>query len=67
LVISVEKTGDVRDYENFLREREGQSVTFYTKTKPPFEVYGKRIRARVEYKGDERGGLFWIKHLEILE
>jgi hypothetical protein len=67
LVICVEETQDVEDYENFLRDKPGQSVTFYTKTKPPFEVYGKRIKALVEYRGDERGGLFWIKQIEVLE
>ncbi len=66
LVIYMEEVEDVKDYPNFLRGKEGQSITFYSKKKQPSELYGKRIKALVEYKGDERGSRFWIKHIEII-
>jgi len=67
LIISVEDVMDVEDYPNFLRGKKGESVIFYSKFKQPPEIFGKRIKAVVEYKGDERGGLFWIKALEVIK
>ena len=67
LVIYVEEVQDVKDYPNFLRGKEGQPITFYSKAKKSSELYGKRIKALVEYKGDERGGRLWIKHIEIIK
>lgn len=67
LVIYVEEVEDVEDYPNFLRGKEGQSIPFYSKPKQPSELYGKRIKALVEYRGDERDGRFWIKHIETIE
>ncbi|MEK7846747.1 MAG: hypothetical protein AAB257_07280 [Nitrospinota bacterium] len=67
IVISVEEVMDVEDYPNFLRDKKGESVIFYSKFKQPPEIFGKRIKAVVEYKGDERGGLFWIKALEVIK
>ncbi|MBT9169064.1 MAG: hypothetical protein DDT19_02416 [Syntrophomonadaceae bacterium] len=66
LTISVESTKDVGDFPNFLKGKEGQNQTFYTKEKPSSELFGKRIRAQAEYIGDERKGRFWIKSIEIL-
>lgn len=67
VLISVEEAGDVKGYPNFLRGKEGQVLAFYSKEKQPVELFGKRIRAFVEYKGDERGGHFWLKQIEIME
>lgn len=67
LVISVDEVTDVEGYPNFLKGKEGQSVTFYSKEKQTSELFGKKVKALVEYKGDERGGLFWIKHIEIIK
>jgi hypothetical protein len=67
LVISVEEVEDVKGYPNFLKGKEGQSVTLYSKEKQPLELFGEKIKALVEYVGDERGGLFWIKHIEIIK
>jgi len=67
LVISLKEVLDVDNYPNFLRGKKGESVIFYSKFKQPPEIFGKRIRAVVEFKGDERGGLFWIKSLEVIK
>jgi len=66
MVISVEEVEDVKGYPNFLKGKEGQSLSFFTKEKISMELFGKHIKAEVEYKGDERGGKFWIKHIEVM-
>lgn len=67
VIISVGEVEDVKDYPNFLKSKEGQSVTFYSKEKLPSELFGKKIKALAVYIGDERGGIFWIKHIEIIK
>ena len=68
LTIMVEASEDIEDFTNFLKGKEGQILTFFTKADPTIEVYGKRIKARVSYSGDERGGSFWIhKNIEIIK
>ncbi len=66
LVISIEKVENVKG-PNFLKDKEGQFVTLYTKEEISSDFYGKKIKAKIEYKGDERGGLFWIKQIEIVK
>ncbi len=67
LTISIEETEDIKNYPNFLRDKEGQSITFYSKEKQPLELYGRKIKAIIEYKGDEKGGRFWIKQIKIAD
>lgn len=68
LTILVEASDDVEDVANFLKGKEGQTLTFFTKVDPSVEVYGKKIKAPVTYSGDERGGSFWIQNnIEILK
>jgi len=67
LVISIAKVEDVKNYPNFLKDKEGRSLTFYLKEKPVEELFEKKIKAIVDYKGDERGGILWIKHIEIVK
>lgn len=66
LVISVEKVEDIKG-PNFLKGKEGQLVTLYSKEGLSSKFYGEKIKAIVEYRGDERGGLFWIKRIEIIK
>ncbi|HHT9111861.1 MAG: hypothetical protein HZA47_09380 [Planctomycetes bacterium] len=66
LVISIEKVENVKG-PNFLKDKEGQFVTLYTKEEISSDFYGKKIKAKIEYTGDERGGLFWIKQIEIVK
>lgn len=66
LVISVSDVEDIKG-PNFLKGKEGQLVTLYSKEELSSKFYGEKIKAIVEYKGDERGGLFWIKRVEIIK
>lgn len=67
LLISVEETEDVERYPNLLKGKKGQVLTFFTKENLSLEVFGKRIKARVKYMGDEKGGRFWINSIEIIK
>jgi hypothetical protein len=67
LVISVSTVEDVKNSPNFLRGKEGQSIIFYSKEKQSSDLFGKEVKAVAEYKGDERGGLFWIKKIEVVK
>jgi hypothetical protein len=68
LTIMVEASEDINDFVNFLKGKEGQVLTFFTKINPSVDVYGKKIKAEVTYSGDERGGKFWIhKNIEVLK
>ena len=67
LAISVRTIEDIKDYPNFLRGKEGQSIIFYSKENQSSELFGKEVKAVVEYRGDERGGLFWIKNIEVVK
>lgn len=67
LTIFIDKAEDVEGHPNFLKGKEGQTIPFFTKEKPNLEIYGERVKAIIEYKGDERGGLFWIKDIEIVK
>lgn len=66
LVVSVESVEGVKG-PNFLKGKEGQLVTLYSKEKQPVELFGKKAKITLEYRGDERGGLFWIKRIEVIE
>ena len=66
LVISVSIVEDIKG-PNFLKGKEGQLVILYSKEELSSKYYGEKIKAIVEYKGDERGGLFWIKQIEIIK
>ena len=65
LIIVVEKVEVVRG-ANFLKNKENKPVTLFYKEKLHEEFANKKVKANVQYKGDERGGLFWIKKIEII-
>jgi hypothetical protein len=58
-------TGKSRgDAPNFLEGKEGRKIYFWSRNRIDPELFGKKIRAVVEYRGDERGGKFFIKKIE---
>jgi hypothetical protein len=64
LTIFVEASEEVKGLPNFIKNKEGRTVDVYSKEKLSSELFGQRIKAVVEYLGDERGGFFWIRHIE---
>ncbi len=66
LTIYIESSENIGNKPDFFSGREGQDIRFYTKEKLSPEIFGKKIKAKVRYKGDERGGMFWIRNIEII-
>jgi hypothetical protein len=66
LVISIEEVKEAKGYPNFLADKQGQSISFHSKEKLSPELIQQKVKALVEYTGDERGGLYWIKNIETI-
>ena len=66
LLIHVISSEDVGKMANFVKGEEGKDMVFYTKDPLLSGIVKKGIKARVSYRGDERGGLWWIHEMEIL-
>jgi len=66
LLIHVISSEDVCEMANFVKGKEGENMVFYTKEPLPSGIVKKGIKARVSYRGDERGGLWWMHEMEIL-
>lgn len=67
LTIHLESSEDIVGMPNLLKGKEGDDITFYTKERLSSDIFGKKVRAEVSYRGDERGGRWWIRRIEILE
>ncbi len=67
IVVKVEKVKDRDDLPNFLKGKTGQELTFWSFNRPDPGICGKKVKAVVEYRGDERGGRFWLKRLKIMQ
>lgn len=67
LTIQIESSEDVGEMPNFLKGEQGKDIDFYTKKPLPLDILRKRIRAKVSYRGDERGGRWWVDKIEILD
>ncbi|NOY39793.1 MAG: hypothetical protein GXO95_06120, partial [Nitrospirae bacterium] len=65
ITIYIETTKSAGNGPDFLRDKIGKDVPFYTKEKLPPQLFGRKVRARVQFRGDERGGLFWVRDIEM--
>jgi hypothetical protein len=61
LIVAIEEVNAVNSFSNFLKGPKRQSIILYSKEKQPEDITGRKITAVIEYAGDERGGLWWIK------
>ncbi len=50
---------------NRLKDKIGRDIPFYSKRPLSPELFGRMVRVRVSYRGDERGGKFWIKNITL--
>jgi hypothetical protein len=66
IVMKVDAVEDRGDAPNFLKGKEGRVMTFWSMGRPAPGLVGKKVKAIVEYRGDERGGKFWIRKIEII-
>jgi hypothetical protein len=62
LIVRLEETKEIKGYPNILKGREGDSITVFSKTGPPFYKSGMKITAVAEYRGNRLNRLFWIKN-----
>ena len=67
IVVKVDAVEDRGDAPNFLKGREGDEITFWSRNRLDPGLFGKKVKALVEYRGDERGGLFWLKRVKIMQ
>lgn len=67
LTIHLESSEDIAGMPNLLKGKEGEDITFYTKEKFPSDIFGKKVKAEVSYRGDEHGGRWWTRSIKILE
>ncbi len=67
LIITINASESVDGKPNFLADKNGQDIPFYSREKLAPEVFGKRIKAWVTFRGDEQGGLYWIRNIEIIK
>ncbi|MBI5409123.1 MAG: hypothetical protein HZA14_07140 [Nitrospirae bacterium] len=65
LTITVKAAENIQDKPNLLGGKKGQDVQFHSKEKLSPELFGKKIKATAALIGDERGGLFWIRNIEL--
>jgi hypothetical protein len=66
LRIKVTASKDVKGKQNLTKNKVGKTIEVYSKKKIPEDIFKKTINARIVYRGDERGGLYWIKAISIL-
>jgi hypothetical protein len=67
LTIIIDFTKSVNGKPNLLDNKIGQGVYFYSKEKLSPELFGEKVNVRVIYRGDEKGGLFWIQNIETIK
>jgi hypothetical protein len=62
LIIRLEETKEIKGYPNILKGREGDTITVFSETGPPFYKAGIKISAVAEYRGNRFNRLFWINN-----
>lgn len=67
LEILVERSEEVKGMRNFTRDKVGKLLSVYSKEELSAELFNKVIKAHVTYLGDERGGKFWIREIEVFK
>jgi hypothetical protein len=65
ITVRLESTARIGGGPDFLSDRIGQDVQLYSKEKVDVDIYGKKVKAKVTLRGDERGRTFWIREIEI--
>ncbi len=67
LTVNIESSESLDDKPNFFLDKNGQDIKFYSKEKLSPELFGKRIRAKARFAGDERGKVCWMHDIKIIE
>jgi hypothetical protein len=67
ITIHIESSQGLENSPNFLKDKEGKDVQLFSKERISPELFGKQLKAKVTYQGDERGGLFWTRLCEVID
>jgi len=67
ITLKVESSEGVLHGTDFLDDKKGEYVRFFSKSDLSRNLFGTRIKAKVSFKGDERGGKFWIGSIEVIK
>lgn len=66
LTVLVEQSTAVKG-PDMLKKEAGRPVRFYSKQRLEPELFGRKIKAKASYRGDERGGLHWIYEIRMAD
>ena len=66
LTLLVVESMDVPDMLNFTKTQIGKVIRAYSREPIGAELFETTIQARVRFEGDERGGNFWIRDIQVL-
>jgi hypothetical protein len=67
VVVSVAETKEVTGMAHLLRGREGETLTFFSEEPGAADLRGRKIEAKAVYLGENRGKLFWLKDIKVIE
>ena len=67
ITLNVESSEGVYQGTDFLDDNIGEYVRFFSKSDLSRNLFGRKVKAIVSFKGDERGGKFWIVSIEVIE
>ena len=65
LRILVKTSEDVEDKRSFTKDQVGKLIHLHSKKELSPDLFGKVIRARVSYRGDQKGSRFWIREIDV--
>lgn len=67
LTIHIGSSRNTGDGPDFLHNRNGEDIRFYSREKLSPDLFGRKIKAKAVYKGDGKRGIYWISDIEIIK
>ncbi len=67
LTVTIESSDNIGEGPDFLANAIGNNIQFLSKDTLSSDLFGKKIKAKARFKGDERGGVYWISDVELME
>ncbi len=67
VVIAIEQTQEVKGMLHLLRGREGETLPFFSEEGSAADLGGRKIEAKAVYLGEDRGRLFWLRDIKVIE
>ncbi|MBL7050451.1 MAG: hypothetical protein ISR96_13135 [Nitrospira sp.] len=67
LTIIVTSSRNIGEGPDYLSDMTGQGISLLSKKKLSPELFGRKVKVKARYKGDERGGTLWISNIEAID